>query len=71
MQQVESTNLPQRLIHGDVRTEASKEAVWRIRASNCYTPFYTVKTFPIRIERNIERIKSIIGFHRDGSLLPS
>lgn len=33
---VESTDLSQRQIHGDVRTEASKEAVWRITASDCY-----------------------------------
>ncbi|MEQ8474092.1 MAG: hypothetical protein RIC35_23050 [Marinoscillum sp.] len=34
----ESTELSQRLIHGDVHTKASKEAVWRIRASDCYLP---------------------------------
>jgi hypothetical protein len=36
MRLVESTELSQRLIYGEVRTKASKEAVWRIRASTCH-----------------------------------
>ena len=36
MKSEESTDLSQRQNHGDVRTEASKQAFWRIRASACY-----------------------------------
>lgn len=36
LRSVESTAISQRLIHGEVRTEVCKVAVWRIRASDCY-----------------------------------
>ena len=41
LKSVESTDLSQRLIHGEVCTEAGKEAVWRITASECYRDFTT------------------------------
>ena len=50
--QVESTTLSQRLIHGDVRTETVKEAVWRILASACCGEFIPVQS---RIARLLRR----------------
>ncbi|RED93169.1 hypothetical protein C7460_1268 [Marinoscillum furvescens DSM 4134] len=39
LKSVESTDLSQRLIHGEARPEASKEAVRRIHSSDCWYSF--------------------------------
>ncbi|MEQ8237778.1 MAG: hypothetical protein RIA69_01130 [Cyclobacteriaceae bacterium] len=39
LRRVENTDLSQRLIHGDVCTEAGKEAAWRIPAQRLLSAF--------------------------------
>jgi hypothetical protein len=55
----ESTTISQRYIHGEVCTKASKEALWRITASDCYRYFtrsLTQNQFRSRVQNHDSKV---------------